>query len=143
MLSGYIHEQAGTRDITLLKGLKVTMPRTSILLVLGSLAAMGVPIYSSFLSEYMVIVGAISFSPILAVAVLIPILTVAYFLWMIRRTVMSSPSPDLKHSDLKMFSALSLFFYLIPLFILLIFPSLILGMIDPLSKVFAALLRGT
>jgi NADH-quinone oxidoreductase subunit M len=142
MLTGYIHEQAGTRDITLLKGLKVTMPRTATLIVLGSLAAMGVPIYSSFISEYMVIVGAISFSLILVVAVLIPVLTVAYFLWMIRRTVTSQPSAGAAYHDMSMFSASILFTYLIPLIILLIFPSLLLNLVDPLSQVLAALMRG-
>lgn len=142
MLSGYIHEQAGTRDIPLLKGLKTTMPRTATLLILASLAAMGVPMYSTFISEFMVIIGAISYSTILAIAVMVPIITVAYFLWMIRRSVTSPPEPSVKHHDMSMFSALTLFVYLIPLFILLAFPWLILNLANPLSEHFVALVRG-
>ena len=43
------------------------IPRTAILLTLASLAGMGAPIFSLFLSEFMVIAGAISFNYGLAV----------------------------------------------------------------------------
>ena len=48
MLSGYLHKVSGTRDITVIKGLKFTSPRLASLLVLGSMAAMALPIFSSF-----------------------------------------------------------------------------------------------
>jgi NADH-quinone oxidoreductase subunit M len=130
MLSGYIHEQAGTRDIDILKGLKFRMSRTSTLLVLGSFAAMGVPIYSTFLSEYMVIVGAISLNTSYAIVMLIPAITSAYFLWMIRRAVLSKPQEGFKVHDSSLSSSITLFIYLIPLFLLLIFPFLMLDIIN-------------
>ena len=82
MLTGYIYEQTGSREIPLLKGMQKNIPRTAILLTLASLAGMGAPIFSLFLSEFMVIAGAISFNYGLAVAMLIPIITVSYFLWL-------------------------------------------------------------
>jgi NADH-quinone oxidoreductase subunit M len=142
MLSGYIHEQAGTREIPLLKGLKAKMPRTSVLLVLGSMAGMGVPIFSPFLSEYMVIVGAISFDTRLAIAMLIPVITVGYFLWMIRRAVMSPvDNSSEKHHDLSSFSLLHLAIFLVPLLLLLLFPWLILNLTDPIAQTLIQLAR--
>ncbi len=119
MLSGYIHHQAGTRDIPALKGLGTTMPRTATVLVLASVAAMGLPPFASFLAEFMVIAAGISAYAILAVSVLVPIITAGYFLWMIKRTVLSAPegSPvhDMEWSDVAAFSV-----YLIPLVILIV-----------------------
>ena len=142
MLSGYIHEQAGTRDINLLKGLKISMPRTGNLFILGAMAGMGVPIFSNFLSEYMVIVGAISVNASLAVAMLIPGITVGYFLWTIRRIVLSEPSGKIVKHDLSRFSAFHLSLYLVPLLIVLIFPWIILDGVAPLTEAYIALLGG-
>ncbi|MFQ6134960.1 MAG: NuoM family protein [Nitrososphaerales archaeon] len=128
MLSGYIHEQAGTREIPLLKGLKNSMPTTAVLLMLGSMAGMGIPMFASFLSEYMVIVGAISFDVRLAAAVLVPVITAAYFLWMIRKTVMTPMEKRGGVHDMSSFSALHLSIYLVPLLLLLIFPWLVLNL---------------
>ena len=86
MLSGYIHEQAGTRDILLLRGLRITMPKTAILLVLGSVAGMGIPAFSMFVSEYLVILGAIMLDARLVIAIGVPIITAAYFLLMLKKT---------------------------------------------------------
>jgi NADH-quinone oxidoreductase subunit M len=133
MLSGYVHHQAGTRDIRELRGLKTTMPRTALLLLLGSLAGMGVPVFSSFLSEWMVIFGAIAVNFWLAIAVLVPGLTVAYFLWMLWRTTLSDPMPGSTHHDMSQFSAFHLSLYLVPLFLLLLFPWLILNVVNPLT----------
>jgi len=125
MLSGYIHHQAGTRDIPSLKGLGVTMPRTATFLVLASAAAMGLPPFSSFLAEFLVISAAISAYPILAVSVLVPVITAGYLLWMVKRTVLSAPVTndihDIGWTDVAAFSA-----YLIPLVVLIVASYLIL-----------------
>jgi NADH-quinone oxidoreductase subunit M len=142
MLSGYIHEQTGTREIPLLKGIRKRMPKTSSLLVLGSLAGMGVPVFAPFLSEYMVIVGAISYDVRLAVTMLIPVITVGYFLWMLKRTVMSPiENGKEKYHDMSNFSVLHFALYLIPLIILLIFPWILLNMTDPLAESLIQLAR--
>tara|TARA_B100001013_G_scaffold316220_1_gene223495 strand:+ start:735 stop:2222 length:1488 start_codon:yes stop_codon:yes gene_type:complete len=141
MLSGYLHKVSGTRDITVIKGLKFTSPRLASLLVLGSMAAMALPIFSSFLSEYMVIVGAITVNPIYAVTVAIPVITVAYFLWMLKRVVMSDPiTARIRHHDLGNFSTLTLVLYLIPLVLTLVVPWLILGVSNPIAEVYVNLI---
>ncbi len=142
MLSGYLHEISGTRDVTVLKGLKITSPRAATVLVLGSMAAMGLPIFSLFLSEFMVIVGAIQFDPRLAVVVGIPVITVSYFLWMMRRTVMSTPSAETPRRDISRLATFALLIFLVPLVLTLIAPWLVLGMVDPLSQALVNLMGG-
>src|SRR3989441_5802136 len=87
LMSGYIHEHMGTRNINELGGLRGRMPLTATLLVFGSLAAMAIPGLSNFISEYLVIAGALTANPIFALAIIAPALTVGYFLWMLRREI--------------------------------------------------------
>ena len=134
MLSGYIQHQAGTREIPLLKGLGTTMPRTAAVLVLGSAAAMGLPPFSSFLAEFMVIVAGISASGFAAISVLVPVLTAGYFLWMIKRTVLSPAegvheSHDMAWSDVGAFAV-----YLVPLVILIVASYLVLTPALPVAE---------
>jgi NADH-quinone oxidoreductase subunit M len=134
MLSGYIQHQAGTREIPLLKGLGTTMPRTAAVLVLGSAAAMGLPPFSSFLAEFMVIAAGISASVYAAISILVPVITAGYFLWMIKRTVLSQPEGshevhDMEWSDVVAFAA-----YLIPLVVLLVASYLILTPALPVAQ---------
>ena len=134
MLSGYVQHQAGTREIPLLKGLGTTMPRTAVILVLGSAAAMGLPPFSSFLAEFMVIVAGISASAYAAISVLVPIITAGYFLWMIKRTVLSQAegSPevhDMQWSDVAAFAA-----YLVPLVVLIVTSYVILNPALPVAQ---------
>jgi len=134
MLSGYIQHQAGTREIPLLKGLATTMPRTAVILVLGSAAAMGLPPFSSFLAEFMVIVAGISASAYAAISVLVPVITAGYFLWMIKRTVLSQAeggpeSHDMGWSDVAAFAV-----YLVPLVVLIVASYLILNPALPVAQ---------
>lgn len=126
MLTGYIHHQAGTREIPLLKGLGTTMPRTAVVIVLTSAAAMGLPPFSNFLAEFMVIVAGISASSVTAVSVLVPIITAGYFLWMIKRTVLSAPEAGAQIHDMTRSDVVAFAVYLIPLVLLLVASSVIL-----------------
>ncbi|MER3601380.1 MAG: hypothetical protein C4339_01520 [Nitrososphaerota archaeon] len=134
LLSGYIHEQAGTREISRLGGLRYAMPRTAALLMLSSLAGMGFPLFSSFLSEFMVIAGAVAGYRAYSVAVLVPVITGAYFMWMLRRTVLSERNEALPAHDLPTREALLLLAFLLPLTLLLFMPSLILSPLQPLVE---------
>lgn len=134
MLSGYIHHQAGTREIPLLKGLKTTMPRTAGLLVLASGAAMGLPPFANFLSELMVIAAGISVNSYYAVTILVPVITAAYFLWMIKRTVLSPPEAGAILHDMNRSDATVLALYLLPLIILIIFSFLIINPTVPVAQ---------
>jgi NADH-quinone oxidoreductase subunit M len=134
MLSGYIQHQAGTREIPLLKGLGTTMPRTAAVLVLGSAAAMGLPPFSSFLAEFMVIAAGISASAVTAISVLVPVITAGYFLWMIKRTVLSPAEPGHEAHDMGWSDVAAFAMYLIPLIVLIITSYLILTPALPVAE---------
>jgi NADH-quinone oxidoreductase subunit M len=141
MLSGYVHEQAGTREIPLLKGLKVTMPRTALLLILGSGAAMGLPPFSNFLAEFMVIAAGISAYSILGVTILVPVITSGYFLWMIKRSILSLPEGSAAQRDIPWPDALAIASYFVPLVVLMIFSYLIIDPSIPVAQFLANLAR--
>jgi NADH-quinone oxidoreductase subunit M len=134
MLSGYIQHQAGTREIASLKGLSITMPRTATILVLGSAAAMGLPPFASFLAEFMVIVAGISAYAITAVSILVPIITAGYFLWMIKRTVLSAPEGHLEIHDMDWSDVAAFAVYLVPLVLLIAVSYLILTPALPVAQ---------
>jgi NADH-quinone oxidoreductase subunit M len=142
MVSGFIHEQAGTREIPLLKGMEATMPRTAAVLVLGSAAAMAFPPFSSFLAEFMVIAAGISAYPMTAVSILVPVITAGYFLWTIKRIVLSAPEGakglrDLSWSDVAAFAV-----YFVPLVVLIVFSSLLLTPALHVAQFLSGLARG-
>jgi len=134
MLSGYMQHQAGTREIPLLKGLGTTMPRTAAILVLGSAAAMGLPPFASFLAEFMVIAAGISASILTAISILVPVITAGYFLWMIKRTVLSPAEPGTEAHDMGRSDVVAFAIYLIPLVILIISSYLILSPALPVAQ---------
>ncbi len=134
MLSGYIQHQAGTREIPLLKGLRTSMPRTAAILVLGSAAAMGLPPFSSFLAEFMVIAAGISASAFTAISILVPVLTAGYFLWMVKRTVLSPAEGEHEAHDMGWSDVAAFAVYLVPLVILIIASYLILTPALPVAQ---------
>ncbi|HMB67212.1 MAG TPA: proton-conducting transporter membrane subunit, partial [Candidatus Bathyarchaeia archaeon] len=125
LMSGYIHDHTGTRNIDELKGLRGKMPQTVTLLFLASMAAMAVPGFANFISEYLVIQGALSVSYLFAIAIVAPALTVGYFLWMLRRVAMT-PGVGPKN-ELRLHSILILVAFLVPLLIFGVYPPPILG----------------
>ncbi len=130
LMSGVIHEGMGTRSIRELAGLNRVMPKTGVLLILGSLAAMGFPGFGSFISEYMVILSAIAVNPAYAIAVLVPAITAGYFVWTIRRVVMAESSPGLKRHEAPWYILGTLAAFLVPLIVFGLYPAPILGVID-------------
>jgi NADH-quinone oxidoreductase subunit M len=138
MLSGYIHHQAGTRDIPLLKGMRANMPRTAAILVIASGAAMGMPPFASFLAEFLVIAASITAYSVAALAVLVPVITAAYFLWMIKRTVLSPPDGGAVGHDMTRGDFVSLAAYFVPLVLLLVFSFLILTPAAPIAHFLGA-----
>ncbi len=101
------------------------MPTTTLLLILGSMAAMAVPGFANFISEYQVIQGALSVNYLFGLAILAPALTVGYFLWMLRRVVMT-PAVGPKN-EIHLHSQLILTAFLVPLLVFGIYPAPLLG----------------
>jgi proton-translocating NADH-quinone oxidoreductase chain M len=126
-LTGVVKHTFGTRDMTVVKGMRKLTPRLSAAMILGSLAAMAAPMYSSFLSEFMVIYSGILYSSWLWVAVLVPGITAAYLLWMLKRMVLSTGTEGFSSIDLSTGQFAYMLLYIVPLVLLIVFPGLILG----------------
>lgn len=131
LMSGVILEHMGTRTIRELGGLANAMPMTSLLLVLGSLAAMGFPGFSNFISEYTIILAGISINPFYAIAVLVPGITAGYFVWMLRRVLFASAPRAWAKPAAHYPTLLTLAAFLIPLLILGFYPAALMQVILP------------
>src|SRR5208282_5427587 len=131
LMSGVIHEHMGTRTIKELGGLGSAMPKTSFLLVLASLGAMGFPGFSNFISEYTIILAGMSVNPFYAIAVLVPGITAGYFVWTLRRVLLSSVAKAMTSREAPYYTLLTLAAFLVPLLILGFEPGLMLGVIMP------------
>jgi NADH-quinone oxidoreductase subunit M len=138
-LTGVVKHTFETRDMRVIKGMRYMMPLTSIAMGLGALAAMGAPVFSSFLSEFMVIYGGIHFNSWLWLVVLVPGITAAYMLWMLKRMVFSEKISDLHYADVPPRFFLYMILYLVPLVVLIVAPGLLLG---PVSGFVSEITRG-
>jgi NADH-quinone oxidoreductase subunit M len=131
LMSGVIHEHMGTRTIRELSGLANAMPKTSFLLVLSSLAAMGFPGFSNFISEYTIILAGISVNVFYAIAVLVPGITAGYFVWTLRRVLFSPTQPTGgTKREASIYTLLTIAAFLVPILILGLYPAPLLGIIN-------------
>jgi NADH-quinone oxidoreductase subunit M len=123
LMSGVIHEHMGTRTIRELSNLGSAMPKTSFILVLASLGAMGFPGFSNFISEYYVLLAAISVNTLYAIAVLVPGITAGYFVWTLRRVLLAPVAKAVAYREAPWYTLLTLAIFLIPLLILGLYPA--------------------
>ncbi len=130
LMSGIIHDKMGTRTIRELSGLSKAMPKLSFILVLSSLAAMGFPGFSNFISEYEIILAGISVNTFYAIAVIVPGITAGYFVWMMRRVLISPSQPAVNRHDASVYSLLILSAFLAPIILLGFYPQPLLGIIS-------------
>jgi NADH-quinone oxidoreductase subunit M len=133
-ISGYIQKQSGTREISGLKGIRQRMPLTSTLLVFSSCAAMALPPFATFLAELMVISAGISANSYTAITILVPVITGGYFLWMLKRTVLTPADKPVEVNDISRFDAAVFTLYLIPMILIIVFSFLILSPAAPVAK---------
>jgi NADH-quinone oxidoreductase subunit M len=142
LMSGVIHEHMGTRTIRELSGLAKAMPKTSVLLVLSSLAAMGFPGFGNFISEYVIILAGISVNLFYAIAVLVPGITAGYFVWMLRRVVMSPKQSEVGgEHEAPYYTLLTLAAFLVPLLIFGLYPAPLWGIISSTVRAVPGLLH--
>lgn len=131
LISGVIHQRMGTRTIRELGGLGSAMPKMSFLLVLASLGAMGFPGFSNFISEYTILQAGISVNTLYAIAVLVPGITAAYFVWMLRRVLLSPQPKPAGYREAPYYTLLTIAAFLVPILLLGIYPAPLLSVIIP------------
>jgi len=85
-LVGMLYDRRHTRQISEFGGLRSAMPWFFAVFLLISLSSIAVPGTNGFVGEFLILIGAWSFSPALVVvASLGVILAAAYVLWMVKR----------------------------------------------------------
>jgi len=96
LLVGVVYERTHTREIAKLSGIAGVMPRYAAVFCFASFAAMGVPLLSGFVGEFLTLVGAWGsrLPHVLTILAGIGILLGgAYMLWLMQRFVFGKPSP--------------------------------------------------
>jgi len=89
LLVGVLYDRAHTRDLNSFGGLSAQMPSYAGILIFFSLAALGLPGLSGFISEFMVLLGGYQYNRLFAgLACIGIILAAAYLLYMIRRVLL-------------------------------------------------------
>jgi len=97
LLVGVIYERTHDRTIAKMGGLAGRTPVYAAVFGFFVLASVGLPGLSGFVGEFLVLVGAFDFSPLVAVvATFVMILAAAYLLWMFQRIVFGELSDFLK-----------------------------------------------
>ena len=111
---GVIYERMHTRLITNYGGLVSIMPKYSIVLMVFTLGAIGLPGTSGFIGEFLILVGTFKKSFLVAtIASLGVILAAAYMLWLYKRIIFGEifknelkKMTDLNKSEIFIFSSL-------------------------------------
>lgn len=133
LLVGVLYDRAHTRDMNGFGGLGVKMPAYAGILTFFSLASLGLPTLSGFISEFLVLLGGYQYSKTLtALATIGIILSASYLLYMIQRVLLGKLNP--KWTALPDINARELM-TLVPLMVLIlaigIYPNLILDYMIP------------
>ena len=127
LLVGYIYEKAHTRYIPDLGGLAGKMPLLTASLVVAGLASLGLPSTSGFVAEIHVFLGAFAvWSWLTAIGAFGVVITAAYVLWMIQRSMFGPRNPHLDDvSDATPLEMLPVAAMVIAIMVVGIYPSLI------------------
>jgi NADH-quinone oxidoreductase subunit M len=97
LLVGVIYERTHDRTIAKMGGVAAVMPVYAVALGFFVFASGGLPGLSGFVGEFLVLVGAFEFSPVVAaIATVCMILAAAYLLWMFQRVAFGELSSFFK-----------------------------------------------
>jgi NADH-quinone oxidoreductase subunit M len=97
LLVGVIYERTHDRLIARMGGLSAPTPVYAAVFGFFVLASLGLPGLAGFVGEFLVLIGAFAFSPVVAaIAALVMVLGAAYLLWMYQRVVFGDLSEYLR-----------------------------------------------
>ncbi len=133
---GVVYDRTHTREIAKLGGLGRQMPIAATFFVAISMAGVAVPGMNSFVSEFMVFVGAFAAHPYLtAVAALSVIIGAGYTLWLNER-VFFGPMPNAWKGlpDINKIETFSAVVLLLIVVVTGLYPALLTDIINPATK---------
>ncbi|MFV2062023.1 MAG: NADH-quinone oxidoreductase subunit M [Chloroflexota bacterium] len=149
LLVGVIYERTHDRTIARMGGLGSRLPVFATLMVFFSLASAGLPGLAGFIGEFLVLLGAVAYQPILGyVAALTIIFAAVYLLFMLQNTIFGELSDFLKGlgnklTDVNRIEILTLSPLVVLTVLLGIFPALVLDLIQlPVDDILAVLEQG-
>ncbi len=138
IVAGQLKYNAGTREIPDIKGLMTKAPKLSAVLILATLAAFGLPGFSGFMAEALIIFGSIVvfyWSALIGLGIFI---TVGYMLWMLNRIVFSDADPEKDVKESSWVDLIAPILMLIPVILFGIWPDLILHLVKPVVETMLA-----
>jgi NADH-quinone oxidoreductase subunit M len=95
LVAGYLIRRRHTASIRATSGVEKPAPVLAGLLLVSGLATLGLPGLSTFVSEFLVLVGAFDYAPYVgAVAVTGIVLAAVYVLWFYQRTMTGPTTPE-------------------------------------------------
>jgi NADH-quinone oxidoreductase subunit M len=110
LLVGVVYERTHTREISKLSGVAAAMPRYAGIFCFASFAAMGLPLLSGFVGEFLTLTGSWASGALPHVLVVLAgigiLLGGAYMLWLMQRFIFGTPStviegqPDINAREL-------------------------------------------
>ena len=130
---GVIYERAHTRIINKYGGLVTIMPKYSIVLMIFTLGAVGLPGTTGFVGEFLILIGVFKKNFLAAcIASLGIILAAAYMLWLYKRVIFGNlTNNDLKDLvDLKNFEIIILWSLAIPIIFFGFYPDPLLSTVE-------------
>ncbi|MSR77399.1 MAG: NADH-quinone oxidoreductase subunit M [Candidatus Omnitrophica bacterium] len=133
LLVGVLYDRAHTRDMNAFGGLSAQMPAYGGFLIFFSMASLGLPGLSGFISEFLVLLGVFQYKKLFAVLSCIGIiLAAAYLLYMIRKVLLGPKNEKWsKLTDINAFEVVTL----VPLMLLIVsiglYPKMILNLMSP------------
>ena len=130
---GVLYERAHSRLINNYGGLATTMPKYSVLFIIFSLSAIGLPGTSGFIGEFLVLIGVFKDNFfVAAIATLGVILCAAYMLWLCKRVVFGNVKNEnlIKMKDLKKSELFILASLVFPIIFFGIYPEPLLSTIE-------------
>jgi NADH-quinone oxidoreductase subunit M len=135
LLSGFVGETTGTRQISKLGGLAKYIPRLGGLMTFTSLASVGLPGLSGFVAEFMILTAAFThgFGVGISLAAVLA-LSAGYYMWMLQRMVFSKPKQVDTHGDLSGTELIGLAIFSAIIIVLGVYPYLLTVYISPTAS---------
>ena len=133
LLVGVLYDRAHTRDLNAFGGLREVVPVFSGMLIFFSLASLGLPGLSGFVSEFLSLLGGFkAFRLFTIISVTGIIVTAGYILFMIQRILLGPLNPKWKSlAEINTREILTLVPLLILTLVLGVYPKLILDILNP------------
>jgi NADH-quinone oxidoreductase subunit M len=130
---GMVYDQAHTREITRLGGVRKIMPLTAVAFIVGGLVSMGMPGFSGFVAEFPIFMGVWSTYPWIAIVAAVSIVITASYIIRITSRVFFGAVPaefEGHFTDVTILDKVALVFLSLVLVALGFFPILMVPMVQ-------------